>query len=152
LSGVISGSGNLLKDTSSSVLTLSGANTLSGNVTVNVGTVVVTQNNGLGNNTGQTTVASGAVLDIQNASIGAETLNLNGGTLRVSTGSSSWAGPVNLGAASTLSTTGTAMTLSGLVDDNGYGVTLSGSGSFTLSNANNTINTFATFRLTKETS
>jgi autotransporter-associated beta strand protein len=141
---VISGAGHIVKDTSASVLTLSGANTLSGNVTVNTGTVVVTQNNGLGNNTGTATVASGAVLDIQNASIGNETLNLNGGTLRVSTGSSSWSGPVNLGAASTLSTTGTAMTLSGLVDDNGYGITLDGSGSFTLSNASNTINTLAT--------
>ena len=66
-SGVISGAGSVLKDTSNSVLTLAGANTLSGNVTVNVGTVVVTQNNGLGNNAGQATVASGAVLDIQNA-------------------------------------------------------------------------------------
>jgi len=141
LSGIISGAGQVVKDTSTSVLTLSGLNTWSGNLTVNTGTVVVTQNNGLGNNAGTTTVASGAVLDLQNAAIGNETLNLNGGTLRVSTGSSSLSGAVNLGAASTLDVSGTGLTLSGLVDDNGYGLTVSGAGGVTLSNANNTVNT-----------
>jgi autotransporter-associated beta strand protein len=144
LTGVISGAGRLEKDTSNSVLTLSGNNTFTGSVTLNAGTLQVTHNNGLGTSAGGVTVASGTVLDLQGVTVGAEALTLNGGMLKVSTGTSSLAGAVNLGAASTLSVPGTALTLSGVVNDNNYGITMGGPGDITLSHASNTIHSLAT--------
>jgi hypothetical protein len=73
--------------------------------------------------------------------MGAESVVLNGGTLAVSTGSSSLSGTVSLGAASSLSVSGTALSVSGVVNDNGHGFSLSGPGTLTLSNASNTIST-----------
>ena len=115
LSGRISGDGALTKDTSStSVLTLSNANTYTGTTTVSAGTLAVTSSTGLGTTAGGTTVASGATLDLQGAAFGAEAIALSG-TL-------------------TSSTTGTA-SLSGVISGTGA-VTKTGAGTLTLSGAN----------------
>jgi len=64
LSGVISGSGALTKDTSStSTLTLSGNNSYTGGTNINAGTVSATVNNALGT-TGTVTVGSGGTLNL----------------------------------------------------------------------------------------
>jgi autotransporter-associated beta strand protein len=144
LTGVISGNGGIVKDTSTSALTLSGNNAFTGSVTLNAGTINVTHNNGLGTAAGGVIVANGTVLDLQGVTVGAEAITLNGGTLKASTGASSLSGAVTLGAASTFSVPGTALTLSGVVNDTSYGVTLRGPGNLTLSNASNTIHTMAT--------
>ncbi|NCW94750.1 MAG: hypothetical protein EBW79_07205, partial [Actinobacteria bacterium] len=68
LSGVISGSGTLTKNTSaSSTLILSAANTYTGNTTISTGVVAISNNTALGDNLttrGTTSVASGAELAI----------------------------------------------------------------------------------------
>ena len=62
MSGVISGTGTLTKD-NSSTLTLSGSNTYSGGTTVDGGVLKLGNNSALGSTAGATTVSSGAELD-----------------------------------------------------------------------------------------
>jgi autotransporter-associated beta strand protein len=61
LSGVISGSGALVKDTFPGTLTISGANTFSGGTTINIGTLALSGSGTLGS--GNITVAGGATLN-----------------------------------------------------------------------------------------
>src|SRR6185312_4332607 len=98
VANVISGTGGLTK-TSSGTLTLSGNNSYSGATSVNAGTLAVTANNALGTNAAGTTIASGATLDLQNVTYSTtEAITNNGGTIATSTGTSSFAGGVTLGA------------------------------------------------------
>ncbi len=121
-------SGTLTKD-GTGTLTLSGANTYTGATLVNAGTLAVTVNNALGTNAAGTTVASGATLDLRNVIYTTtEAVTLNGGTLAASTGTSSLAGAVSLGAASTVNVTGTQLTMSGAVNNAGFGLTVDGTG------------------------
>ncbi|NCW28546.1 MAG: hypothetical protein EBV83_09710 [Verrucomicrobia bacterium] len=134
ISAKLAGSGGLTKS-GAGTLTLSGANTYDGVTAVDAGTVIVTNNSGLGSTTGGTTVASGAVLDLNGVTVGAEGLTLAGGTLRDVT--SSLAGNITLTANSILDTsTGDTLTLSGIISGNGYGITKTGAGTVVLSNAN----------------
>ncbi|NDB26295.1 MAG: hypothetical protein EB021_12795, partial [Gammaproteobacteria bacterium] len=67
--------------------TLSFANTYNGATTISAGTLAVTVNNALGTNGTGTTVASGAILDLQNVTYSTtEGLTVNGGTIKTSTG------------------------------------------------------------------
>jgi len=85
LSGVISGAGQVVKDVASSTLTLSGANTYTGNTTVNGGTVVLDSAGGLQFTLTDTTV---------NKVTGAGTATINGkltlDTSAVTVTSGSW--------------------------------------------------------------
>ncbi|NCW10367.1 MAG: hypothetical protein EBW40_11655, partial [Gammaproteobacteria bacterium] len=101
ISGVISGAYNLTK-VGSSTYTLSGTNTYSGDTTISAGTLKVTVNDALGTNGSGTVIASGATLDLANVTYSTtEAITNNGGTLSTSTGTSSYAGVMTLGADST---------------------------------------------------
>ena len=132
VSGIISGTGVLTKS-GSGTLTLSGTNTYTGATTVSAGTLAVTANNALGTNAAGTTVASGATLDFQNINYSTtEALTVNGGTIKTSTGASTVAGTIALGANSTFDVGGTSLTSSGVIS--GVGALIkSGSGTLTLS-------------------
>ena len=82
-SGVLSDGSGLLALTKIGVgsLTLSGTNTFSGVTLLNVGTLIIANDSGLGSTVGGTTVASGAILDLYNVAVGDETITLGGGTL-----------------------------------------------------------------------
>jgi autotransporter-associated beta strand protein len=117
-------------------MTVSGASTNTGAITVNAGTLAVTNATGLGTTAGGVTVASGATLDLRNITVGAEALTVNGGTIATSTGTSSLSGTVALGANSTVSVAGTQLTLSGIISGTGFGITKTGNGILVLSAAN----------------
>ena len=98
---VISGSGTLTQNGSSSIVTLSGANTFTGAVTVAQGTLQIGNSSALGTTNGTTTVASGATLDFgANANnIGQEIVSVSGtgfggfGALVNSSGSATFIAP-----------------------------------------------------------
>ncbi|NDD51874.1 MAG: hypothetical protein EB009_04125, partial [Actinobacteria bacterium] len=116
--------------------TLSFANTYTGATTISAGTLAVTVNNALGTTAGSTTIASGATLDLQNVTYSTtEGLTVNGGTIKTSTGTSSFAGAISLGANSTVDVGGTQLTLSGIISG-GFGLTKTSAGILVLSNSN----------------
>ena len=96
-SGVLSGGGSIIK-TGTGTQTLSGANTYSGNTTINAGTLLVNNSSGSGTGTGSITVNSGGTLG------GSGTVT---GTVNVSAG-----GHLAPGAASTAVLTAGNVTLS----------------------------------------
>ena len=98
LSGDISGSFGLTLS-GAGVITLSGDNTYTGETTISSGTVVVASNTGLGSAAGGTTLASGATLDLAGVTVAAESLVLQGGTLKDAT--SQWGGTISMTADST---------------------------------------------------
>ena len=135
-SGVVGGTGGLTK-AGTGTLTMSGANTYTGATAINAGTLAVTANNALGTTAAGTSVASGATLDFRNVAYAtAEAVTLNGGTLATSTGTSSFAGPVTLGANGNVDVGGTQLTLSGVIGGAGFGIAKQGSGTLLLSGNN----------------
>lgn len=137
LASIVNGSGALAKN-NTNTLTLSAANAYTGATVVNAGTLAVTVNNALGTNAAGTTVASGATLDFRNVTYStAEGLSVNGGTVATSTGTSSFAGALALGAGgATVNVAGTQLTLSGAVTG-ANALTKSGTGTLVLTNAAN---------------
>ena len=134
---VISGSGALIHD-GSNTSTLSGTNNYTGLTNINAGTLAATVNDALGTNGSGTVIASGATLDLANVTYSTtEAITNNGGTLSTSTGTSSYAGVMTLGADSTIDVDGTQLTISTAIGDgsNGYGITKEGSGTLILSGA-----------------
>ncbi|MCI5053551.1 MAG: autotransporter-associated beta strand repeat-containing protein [Pelagibacteraceae bacterium] len=139
LTGVISGTSVDLIKNGSGVLTLSGNNTYTGSTTVSNGTLAISSNNALGTNAAGTTVASGATLDIQNTTYSTtEAITLNGGTIATSTGTSTFAGTITLGADSIIDIDGTKLTLSGVISDgvNNFAIDKTGTGNLVLSGTN----------------
>ena len=120
LTGVISGAGNLTKIGSANS-TFSGINTYTGTTTVSgSGILAISTAQGLGSTDGGTIVSSTGRLLINGLSVGAEAITLNGGSLEVTSGTTSLSGPVTLGANSSVRVdSGAQLTLSGLVDGTG---------------------------------
>jgi len=120
LSGVVSGSGDLIKQGSGNA-TLSAANTYSGTTTVEEGLLEVRNNAGLGATSSGTTVQSGGTLGLGGGiTVGAESLTITGsgadglGALRNLDGSNSYAGNVTLGGSAAIGTdAGSQLTTSG---------------------------------------
>ena len=108
--------------------------------TVTAGTLAVTANNALGTTAAETTVASGATLDFRGVTYSTtEAITNNGGTIATSTGTSTFAGVITLGANSTFDVNeGAELTASGVIQDgaNTYGITKNGDGKLILSGAN----------------
>jgi autotransporter-associated beta strand protein len=133
LSGVISGTGALTHNTTggnTTTLTLTGNNTYTGATTVSAGILNIQHANALGGSANGTTVASGAVLQLQGGiTIASEALTLNGsgvgngGALVNSSGNNEWAGNITIGSALTRihANTGTTLTISGNITNNAGG-------------------------------
>jgi len=154
-------SGNGLRDyaitkTGTSTFVLSGNNTYGGATTVSAGILNIQNNNGLGGTGGGTSVASGATLQLQGVTIGAETLQINGtgaagqnGALVSVSGTNNYGGLITLGSNSTISSDdgGTLnLTNTGTITGSGFGLTLTGTGNGSVASV---IGTGVTGSLTK---
>jgi autotransporter-associated beta strand protein len=134
ISGVISGSGSLEKE-GAGTLILTAANTYTGATTVDAGTLAITNASALGAGTAGTTVNTGGTLDLRNVTGVAEPITLAGGTLAVSTGSSSVTSPMTITGTSTIDVDGAQLTLSNTVSGSGS-LDKTGTGTLLLEAAN----------------
>lgn len=82
-SNVLSGSGTLTKQGAGTAILSGNSATYSGAITVSVGTLKLGNANALGDTTGGTQVSSGATLDVTGFNAIAENIQLNAGTLKV---------------------------------------------------------------------
>lgn len=133
VSAILAGNTTVTKNTTGSV-TLSGANTFTGSTTISAGTLQINTNNALGTAASGTTVASGAVLTLNNVNYTtAEPLTLNGsgigngGALR-NTGTSTFAGPINAATNATINAGGGTLNLTGGLSKNATTLTFAGGG------------------------
>lgn len=137
-SGVLSGSGSVVKN-GTSTLVLNSGNTLSGAITINAGILDVENLSALGGTTGGTVVNSSAELQI-GTSVSGEALTLSGsgssaGALHNVSGTVTWGGPVSLAANSTVASDAGTLTLSGSVSTGANVLTTTGSGNIIISGA-----------------
>jgi len=143
MNGVMSGSGGGFTKAGTGRIDLNGNNTFTGSAAINDGIARAGHNNAFGSTAGGVSVASGAMIELNNGiSIGSEALTLNGtgssssGALRSRTSATaSWAGAITLGSASRINaSSGGTLTLSGgisgahnlTVGGDGGNVTISG--------------------------
>jgi gliding motility-associated-like protein len=128
LNGVISGSGPLTLVTNGGI-TLGGANTFSGDLTITSGQVFITNNSALGTNAGGTTISSGATLRLSSGVTDtpiAENITLSGVGASGSNGALSGtvnaalSGTITLAASSQFNvSSNTTLTLSGVISETG---------------------------------
>jgi filamentous hemagglutinin family protein len=137
-SGVISGGGGVVKN-GTGTLTLAGANTYTGATTVNAGTLSAANAAALGTTAGGTTINSGATLDIDNVTIGAENVTINGNGVG-GTGALTGTGTAVLGGQVTVATgarvgaaAGDSLRLNGTIQGPG-GLDVAGGGTVTFAN------------------
>jgi len=141
--GTISGTGTITKS-GTGTLIFSGVNTYSGLTTVNTGTLQLGNAAALGSTSGNTTVSSGAVLDLNGQNVGTELLGIQGtgisntgALINSNATTTSFAGDINgtysVGGSGAITLTGNvqgtltkvgsnALTLSGTADNVGLGM------------------------------
>ncbi|MFZ4059128.1 MAG: beta strand repeat-containing protein, partial [Ferruginibacter sp.] len=150
-SGIISGTGAIIKDGSNNFILSNASNSYSGLTTVSAGTLQLgagstsSSTGPLGSTAAGTSVTSGATLDMNGFSLitsATEGLTLNGtgtatnGALINNSGTATtWAGAVSLGSAASVGGTGD-MTISGLISG-AFSLTKYGAGKVTLTNTSN---------------
>ncbi|MEY2498569.1 MAG: fibronectin-binding autotransporter adhesin [Verrucomicrobiota bacterium] len=133
VSAILASTGTVTKNTAG-LVTLSGSNTFTGSTTISAGTLRVGSNNALGTTASGTTVASGAVLNLNNVNYStAEPLTLNGngisnGGALTNTGTSTFAGPINAATNATINVGGGILNLTGGLSKNGTTLTIAGGG------------------------
>ncbi|HYG74282.1 MAG TPA: autotransporter-associated beta strand repeat-containing protein [Planctomycetota bacterium] len=137
LTGILSGGGGVVKNGNGKA-SLSGANTFSGSLNIDGGTLAAQSNDALGDVIATTFVSAGATLELMgNISIGAEPLNLNGngggaGALVNVSGNNTFGGPITL-AANTLIGVNSASTLTlGGTINGAFDLTINNPGTLTL--------------------
>ncbi|WP_425619265.1 PA14 domain-containing protein [Anatilimnocola sp. NA78] len=138
--GQITGSGNLAKQGLLNSVLNSNANNYTGLTEIQQGRLIVSQSNGLGATSGDTTVQNGAQLRLQNnAAIPAgETITIRGagpgneGAIRNESGNNSIADPVVLAVSSWITSNSGTLTLPGGVVLGGFGLTVDGGGTVTI--------------------
>ena len=138
LSGIVSGSGGLIKSCSGNVL-ISGVNTYTGGTTVTAGTLSVglSKNQALG--TGAVTLNTGSTLVLDRVTI-SNSLSVNSATVLATNGfGDTWSGPVSLSGIATfdLATSGNLI-LSGAISGSGVLKKAGNSTTLTLSGTGNT--------------
>jgi autotransporter-associated beta strand protein len=129
------------QNSSTSNLTLTGANTFTTLTTITAGVLNIQNATGLGTTTTGTTVASGAALELQGGIVvGAEALSLSGtgvttaGALRNISGVNTYGGDITLAAPSRINSDAGTLTLNGASGITGaFGLTLGGAGDTTIS-------------------
>lgn len=142
INSIVSWGASGLTKIGAGTLTLNGANTGTGGVTVSAGVLNIRNATALGTVAGGTTVASGAALEIQGGiTVGAEALSLNGsgisngGALRNISGTNSYGGSVTLAGATRISSDAGLLTLdvaSGSAITGTQNLTFAGAGNITV--------------------
>jgi len=145
LTGVISDTGGLTK-TGSGEVTLGGANTFTGGVTVQEGVLAITNSSALGDLSQTTTVEDGATLELESGGLTvANQISLAGqgngsqAALNLSSGTSSVSGDITLADDASVGASGSStLTLSGVISDGGsaYDLNKEGTGTVVLSGTN----------------
>ncbi len=141
-SGNISGTGGNFNKAGTGTLTLSGNNTYTGVTTVQDGTLSAASANALGDIAGSTVVANGKTLNINNATLAAETITLENNAVLNGTDAATVTGDVSTGNNSKIGTTSFTSTLTiGGVLSSATGDTLEiiGAGSVVAINALNNV-------------
>ncbi|MCU9950564.1 DUF4347 domain-containing protein, partial [Pseudomonas sp. PDM13] len=147
LSGVISGSGTLVKN-GQAILQLDGNNTYTGATNVTAGTLILNHANALGTTAGGTTVADGSSVRINGGLTVAEAFTVSGtgktvsavdyGALHLVSGSSTLSGNVTFTGDTNISAaSGSTLTLSGALGGGAYNLNKTDVGTLILSNAGN---------------
>jgi fibronectin-binding autotransporter adhesin len=140
ISGVVGlGSGTVTKNGSGNLF-LSESNTYTGATAVNAGVLNIQNNNALGATNSGTTVASGAVLELQGGiTVTNEALTVSGtgignnGALRNISGTNTWGGAVTLATNTEFQTDAGRLVVSGAITSTNQGLTIDGAGNTTLS-------------------
>ena len=114
MSGIIGTTSGIVTKNGAGTWILSGANTYSGATNINTGTLMLGNGSALGTPAGNTTVLSGAVLDLNGTTLSsAEPVTINGtgisgngALINSSATAANYSGAITMGSASTIGTTG----------------------------------------------
>lgn len=136
VNGTITTGGNNITKNGTGTTTFNQANTYTGSTIISAGILSIFNNNALGTTAGGTTISSGASLQLNGLTIGAEALTLSGGTLINNLSASTWSGKISFGS-STSSTLNTNfdLTLNGIISGSGN-ITKLGSSTLFINSAN----------------